>query len=113
MGEVYRARDTKLARDIALKVLPDAFTIDADRLARFTREAQVLASLNHPNIAAIHGLEESNGIRALVLELIDGPTLADRIAEGPIPWADAAPLARQINVVVNWLEDVKRLTAPK
>ena len=96
MGEVYRARDTKLARDVALKVLPDAFTIDSDRLARFTREAQVLASLNHPNIAAIHGLEESNGIRALVLELIDGPTLADKIAEGPMAWTDAAPIARQI-----------------
>ena len=96
MGEVYRARDIKLARDVALKVLPDAFTIDSDRLARFTREAQVLASLNHPNIGAIHGLEESNGVRALVLELIDGPTLADKIAEGSIPWADAAPLARQI-----------------
>jgi serine/threonine protein kinase len=96
MGEVYRARDTKLARDVALKVLPDAFTIDSDRLARFTREAQVLVSLNHPNIGAIHGLEESNGVRALVLELIDGPTLADKIAEGSIPWADAAPLARQI-----------------
>ena len=96
MGEVYRARDTKLARDVALKVLPDAFTIDSDRLARFTREAQVLASLNHPNIGTIHGLEESNGVRALVLELIDGPTLADKIAEGSIPWADAAPLARQI-----------------
>jgi serine/threonine protein kinase/Tol biopolymer transport system component len=96
MGEVYRARDTKLARDVALKVLPDAFTIDSDRLARFTREAQVLASLSHPNIGAIHGLEESNGIRALVLELVDGPTLADRIAEGPIPWADAVAIARQI-----------------
>jgi serine/threonine-protein kinase len=96
MGEVYRARDTKLARDVALKVLPDAFTIDADRLARFTREAQVLASLSHPNIGAIHGLEESNGIRALVLELVDGPTLADRIAEGPIPWADTVAMARQI-----------------
>ena len=96
MGEVYRARDIKLARDVALKVFPDAFTIDSDRLARFTREAQVLASLDHPNIGAIHGLEESNGVRALVLELIDGPTLADKIAEGSIPWADAAPLARQI-----------------
>ena len=96
MGEVYRARDTKLARDVALKVLPDAFTIDSDRLARFTREAHVLASLSHPNIGAIHGLEESNGVRALVLELVEGPTLADRIAEGPIPWADAVAMARQI-----------------
>jgi serine/threonine protein kinase len=96
MGEVYRARDTKLARDVALKVLPDAFTIDSDRLARFTREAQVLASLNHPNIGAIHGLEESENVRALVLEPIEGPTLADRIAEGPIPCSDAAPITRQI-----------------
>ena len=73
MGEVYRARDTKLDRDVALKVLPQAFTDDPDRLARFEREAQVLASLNHPNIAAIHGLEESDAVRALVLEYIDGP----------------------------------------
>ena len=72
MGEVYRARDTKLDRDVALKVLPEAFTSDPDRLARFEREAKVLASLNHPNIAAIHGLEDSDGIRALVLELVEG-----------------------------------------
>src|ERR1051325_5724407 len=89
MGEVYRARDTKLNRDVALKILPDVFALDRDRLARFTREAHVLASLNHPNIAAIYGLEESDGIRALVLELVDGPTLADRIAEGAVP-ADEA-----------------------
>ena len=74
MGEVYRARDTKLDRDVALKVLPQAFTDDPDRLARFEREAKVLASLNHPNIGAIHGLEESEGIKALVLELVEGPT---------------------------------------
>ena len=78
MGEVYRARDTKLDRDVALKVLPEAFTQDPDRLARFEREAKVLASLNHPNIAAIHGLEEEDDTRALVLELVEGPTLADR-----------------------------------
>ena len=76
MGEVYRARDTRLNRDVALKVLPDAFTIDPDRLARFRREAQLLASLNHPNIAAIYGFEESNGVQTLVLELVEGPTLA-------------------------------------
>ena len=76
MGEVYRARDTKLDRDVALKVLPEAFTQDPDRLARFEREAKVLASLNHPNIAAIHGLEESEGTRALVLELVEGPTVS-------------------------------------
>jgi serine/threonine-protein kinase len=80
MGEVYRARDTKLDRDVALKVLPDAFAQDAERLARFQREAKVLASLNHPNIAAIHGLEEADGVKALVLELVEGPTLADIIA---------------------------------
>ena len=96
MGEVYRARDTKLDRDVALKVLPQAFTDDPDRLARFEREAKVLASLNHPNIGGIHGLEESDGIRALVLEYIEGPTLADRIAQGPIPIDEALPIAKQI-----------------
>ena len=96
MGEVYRARDTKLDRDVALKVLPEAFTQDPDRLARFEREAKVLASLNHPNIAAIHGLEESEGTRALVLELVEGPTLADRIKRGPIPLDEALPIAKQI-----------------
>jgi len=80
MGEVYRARDTKLARDVALKVLPEAFAKDAERMARFQREAQMLASLNHPNIASIYGLEESGGVRALVMELVEGPTLAERIA---------------------------------
>ena len=96
MGEVYRARDTQLGRDVALKVLPDAFAEDADRLARFQREAQVLASLNHPNIAAIHGLEQADGVRALVLELVEGPTLADQIAKGPIPLDEALPIAKQI-----------------
>ncbi len=85
MGEVYQARDTKLNRDVALKVLPDLFASDPDRLARFQREAEVLASLNHPNIATIHGLEETADTRALVLELVEGPTLAERIAQGPIP----------------------------
>ena len=96
MGEVYRARDTKLDRDVALKVLPEAFTQDPDRLARFEREAKVLASLNHPNIGHIYGLEESEGIRALVLELVEGPTLADRIKQGPIPLDEALPIAKQI-----------------
>jgi serine/threonine-protein kinase len=96
MGEVYRARDTKLNRDVALKVLPEALALDPDRLARFKREAQVLASLNHPNIAAIYGLEESDRVRALVLELVEGPTLADRIAHGAIPLDEALPIARQI-----------------
>ena len=93
---MYRARDTKLDRDVALKVLPRAFTDDPDRLARFEREAKVLASLNHRNIGGIHGLEESEGIRALVLEYVEGPTLADRIAQGPIPVDQALPIARQI-----------------
>src|SRR5262249_28233743 len=92
MGAVYRAIDTKLNRDVAIKVLPKAFAADPDRLARFTREAQVLASLNHPNIAAIYGVEES----ALVLELVEGPTLAERIERGAIPLEDAIPIARQI-----------------
>jgi eukaryotic-like serine/threonine-protein kinase len=96
MGEVYRARDTKLNRDVALKVLPEAFSLDPDRLARFKREAQVLASLNHPNIAHIHGLEDSTAISALVMELVEGPTLADRIAKGPIPLDEALPIAGQI-----------------
>ncbi len=78
MGEVYRATDTKLNRDVALKVLPEVFARDADRMARFKREAHVLASLNHPNIASIYGLEESDGIHCLVLELVEGPTLAER-----------------------------------
>ena len=96
MGEVYRARDRKLNRDVALKVLPEHFAHNADRLARFKREAQILASLNHSNIAAIYGLEESAGVGALVLELVEGPTLADRIAQGPLPVSEALPVARQI-----------------
>ncbi len=96
MGEVYRARDTKLDRDVALKILREAFTADPDRLARFQQEAKVLASLNHPNIAAIYGLEEADGTRALVLELVEGPTLAERIAHGPLPLDEALPIAKQI-----------------
>jgi serine/threonine protein kinase len=96
MGEVYRARDPKLGRDVALKVLPDSVARDPDRLARFEREAKILASLNHPNIAIIHGLEEADGVRALVLEFVEGPTLADRIAEGPTPIDEALPMAKQI-----------------
>src|SRR5947199_4201589 len=82
MGEVYRARDTKLKRDVAIKILPEEFSRDPDRVNRFQREAQVLASLNHPNIAAIHSFEEANEMRFLVLELVEGETLADRIARG-------------------------------
>ena len=96
MGEVYRARDTNLDRDVALKVLPQAFTDDPDRLARFEREAKVLASLNHPNIGHIYGLEEAEGQKALVLELVEGPTLAERIKQGPIPLDEALPIAKQI-----------------
>src|SRR5450432_3744701 len=96
MGEVYRAKDTKLRREIALKVLPDSFASDPARMARFQREAQVLASLNHPNIAAIYGLEESNGVRALVMELVEGPTLAERIGGRAMPLEDALPIAKQI-----------------
>ena len=96
MGEVYRARDTNLDRDVAIKVLPEAFTSDPDRLARFEREAKVLASLNHPNIGAIYGLEKSGDTRALVLELVEGPTLAERIKQGPIPVDEALPIAKQI-----------------
>ena len=96
MGEVYRARDARLNRDVAVKVLSDEFAADPDRLARFEREAQLLASLNHPNIGAIYGLEESGGTRALVLELVEGPTLADRIAQGPIPTDEVLRIARQI-----------------
>ncbi len=96
MGEVYRARDARLNRDVALKVLPEALSADPERSARFTREAQVLASLSHSNIGGIHGLEEANGRQALVLELVDGPTLADRIAQGAMPLEEALPIARQI-----------------
>jgi len=96
MGQVWRARDTKLNRDVALKVLPDSFANDPDRLARFTREAQTLAALNHPNIAHIHGLEESGGVRALVMELVEGEDLSQRIARGAIPLDEALPMARQI-----------------
>jgi serine/threonine protein kinase len=96
MGQVWRARDTKLNRDVAVKILPDAFASDPDRLARFTREAQTLAALNHPNIAHIYGLEESGGVRALVMELVEGEDLSQRIARGAIPVDEALPMARQI-----------------
>ena len=96
MGEVYRARDTKLNRDVALKILPDAFASDPDRLARFTREAQTLASLNHSNIAAIYGIEESGDLRALVMELVEGEDLSAHIGRGPIPLTEALSIAKQI-----------------
>jgi serine/threonine protein kinase/tetratricopeptide (TPR) repeat protein len=96
MGEVYRARDTKLGREVAIKILPRVFTKDPERLRRFEREARMLAALNHPNIAAIYGAEEIEGVPALVLELVEGPTLADRMATGPIPLENALQIARQI-----------------
>ena len=96
MGEVYRATDTNLKRQVAIKVLPDLVAADAERVARFQREAEVLAALNHPNIAHIHGLEWSAGTIALVMELVEGPTLADRIAQGPIPVDVALSIAKQI-----------------
>ncbi len=96
MGEVYRATDTKLDRDVAIKVLPGSLAGHPDRIARFQREAKTLASLNHPNIAAIYGLEEADQTKALVMELVEGPTLADRIAQGAIPVDEALPIAKQI-----------------
>jgi len=96
MGEVYRAQDKNLGRDVAIKVLPDALAQDPERVARFEREAKTLASLNHPNIAIIHGLEKADGVLALVMELVQGPTLADRVAQGPIAVDEALPIARQI-----------------
>ncbi len=89
MGEVYRATDTKLNRDVALKILPERFASDTQRMGRFQREAQVLASLSHPNIGHIYGIEDAGATKALVLELIEGPTLAEKIAQGPIPVEDA------------------------
>src|SRR5262245_41319003 len=96
MGEVYRATDTKLKRQVAIKVLPASLAADPDRLARFQREAEVLARLNHPNIALVHGLEDNSHVKALVMELVEGPTLADRLAESPIPLEETITIARQI-----------------
>src|SRR6516162_10252400 len=96
MGEVYRALDLKLKREVAIKVPPEEFARDADRVSRFQREGEILASLNHPNIAAIHDLAEANGSRYLVLELVEGETLADRIARGPVPVGEALNIGKQI-----------------
>ena len=96
MGEVYRARDTKLSRDVALKVLPPAFSADADRVARFGREARLLASLNHPHIGAIYGFEDAGSVPALVLELVEGDTLDARVRRGPLPLTEALAIALQI-----------------
>ncbi len=105
MGEVYRARDPRLGRDVALKVLPERHALDAEHLERFEREARVLASLNHPNIAALYGIEEVRGRQALVMELVEGITLAERIASGPIPLAEALPIARQIGEALEAAHD--------
>jgi serine/threonine protein kinase len=114
MGEVYRAKDTKLGRDVALKILPASFTNDPERVARFRREAQVLASLNHPHIAQIHGLEEVDGTQFLVLKLVDGESLDKRIARGRIPFDEALGIAKQITEELeaaheNWIihQDLK------
>jgi serine/threonine protein kinase len=96
MGEVYRAKDSVLGRDVAIKVLPDAFLLDAERVARFEREARVLASLSHPHIASIYGFEQTAQLRGIVLELVEGPTLADRLKAGAIPVQQALAIARQI-----------------
>jgi len=100
MGEVYRARDTRLNRDVALKVLPDLFARDAERMARFEREAQVLASLDHPNIATLYGMEESGEVRALVMQLVEGETL-----RGPLAVEEALPLARQITEALEYAHE--------
>ena len=96
MGEVYRAQDTTLKREVAIKVLPEQFTQDTERLARFQREAQVLASLNHPNISAIHSLEHSDGVHFLAMELVEGETLAERVAKGPLAVEEVLEISRQI-----------------
>src|SRR5713101_4648336 len=96
MGEVYRARDTKLGRDVAIKILPQIFTSDPERLARFEREARMLAALNHPYIGAIYGIEEAKSVHALVLELVEGDTLAEQLRRGSVPVAEALAIARQI-----------------
>jgi len=100
MGEVYRATDTNLKRSVAIKVLPLSVAFDVERLSRFQREAEVVAALNHPNIAAIYGLEKAAGMTALVMDLVEGPTLADRIAQGPMPIDDALRIAKQIATAI-------------
>jgi serine/threonine-protein kinase len=105
MGEVYRARDTKLGRDVALKILPEAFASDPERFARFQREARVLAALNHPHIATLHGFEDTAGRFAIVMELVEGPTLADRISQGPLPLDEALAIARQVAAALEAAHD--------
>src|SRR5271165_1115448 len=105
MGEVYRSKDSKLGRDVALKVILPEFAQDARLMSRFQREAQVLASLNHSNIASIYGLEDSGNVHALVMELVDGPTLADRIKQGAIPLEEALPIAKQITEALEYAHE--------
>jgi eukaryotic-like serine/threonine-protein kinase len=105
MGEVYRARDARLGRDVAIKVLPETFARDVEKLSRFQREAKMLAALNHPNIASIYGFEDSGNVHALVMELVEGPTLADRIARGAIPVEEALPIAKQIAEAVEYAHE--------
>src|ERR1700727_333201 len=105
MGEVYRANDARLRREVAIKVVPESTANDPDRLARFAREAQFLAALNHPNIGSIYGFEESSSMLALVMELVEGPTLADRITQGPVPLNDALPIMRQICEALEYAHD--------
>jgi serine/threonine-protein kinase len=100
MGEVYRAHDSKLARDVALKFLPEVFAADADRLGRFEREAKLLASLNHPNIASIYGIENDDGKQVLVLELVEGEDLSERLSSGPLPLDEALAVAHQVAVAL-------------
>ena len=99
MGEVYRARDTRLHREVAVKILPELFALDADRRVRFEREAQVLAALNHPNIAAVYGFEDLGPTAAIVMELVEGPALSDLVARGPLPLPDALHIASQIALI--------------
>src|SRR5262245_48005235 len=105
MGEVYRARDTKLGRDVALKILPDAVSSDPERRSRFEREARALAALNHPNIAHLHGFEDGGPTSALIMELVEGEDLSDRIRRGPIPYADALAIARQLGEALQAAHD--------
>ncbi len=105
MGEVYKARDTQLQRDVALKILPTDLALDPERLARFDREAQALAALNHPHIAQIHGFVHEGDVRAIVMELVDGATLADRIARGPLPLDEALPLAVQLTDALEYAHE--------
>src|SRR3984893_11381722 len=105
MGEVYRASDSRLRREVAIKVIPEGTASSPHRLARFAREAQFLAALNHPNIASIYGFEESSSMHALIMELVEGPTLADRIKPGPIPLEDVLPIARQITEALEYAHD--------